>query len=519
MNRRVLLLACALCSPLTAQNAAMDQGVELIREGHFDQALPRLEEAHRLSPRNPTIENLLGIAETKLGHIDAADNHYRAAIALDPSQAAPHRNLGFNLLTAKKFDAAAPELRAASRLDPKDPFAHYYLLCLALTTGREADAVAQAPQARPLVENDPETAAELVEAEIRMAHNDDAAALVSRLEQSGQLSPEREYSIATLFAQHSSYPQAVSCFRRIALANPVWQNRFNLALALLYDNQPAEAASILAALHTELPGNADILTFLGSADEMLEKLPEALEAYRAAAANDPSNPDRMLDYTRVLMDTDRYDEAIQVVESGLGTAAQTAPFELRLGALEMIKGNYDSARDAFRAALKTDPELDVAYVGLAETYSRQANDRDAIQILESDRQARPDHYLLEYYFGMLASRLGREKDALAALNNAARLEPGSADPQFELGKLYVSQEDWPEARQAFERVIAIRPQFAPAHYQLSRVCTRLGISAEAAHEAQLAHTLVDAQRDQAFRNQRARGGSFRLEAPDTTLKR
>ena len=122
MNRRVLLLACALCSPLTAQNAAMDQGVELIREGHFDQALPRLEEAHRLSPRNPTIENLLGIAETKLGHIDAADNHYRAAIALDPSQAAPHRNLGFNLLTAKKFDAAAPELRAASRLDPKDPF-------------------------------------------------------------------------------------------------------------------------------------------------------------------------------------------------------------------------------------------------------------------------------------------------------------------------------------------------------------------------------------------------------------
>jgi tetratricopeptide (TPR) repeat protein len=185
----------------------------------------------------------------------------------------------------------------------------------------------------------------------------------------------------------------------------------------------------------------------------------------------------------------------------------------------MIKGNYDSARDAFRAALKTDPELDVAYVGLAETYSRQANDRDAIQILESARQARPDHYLLEYYFGMLASRLGREKDALAALNNAARLEPGEADPQFELGKLYVSQEDWPEARQAFERVIAIRPQFAPAHYQLSRVCTRLGISAEAAHEAQLAHTLVDAQRDQAFRNQRARGGSFRLEAPDTTLKR
>ena len=270
MNRRTLLLLCVLGAPLLAQDAALNQGVELIREGHFEQALPKLEEAHRLAPRNPTIENLLGIIETKLGHVDVANGHYRAAIALDPSQPAPHRNLGFNLLTAKNFSAAAPELREASRLDPKEPFAHYYLLCLALATGRDADAMEQAPPAGRLIDNDAEIAAQLAEAEIRTGQVDAAMALIARFEESGQLLPQREYRIAVLLAQRSFYSQAVNCFRRIASANPAWQNRFNLALALLYDKKADEAATILTALHAETPNNSDILTFLGSADEMLE---------------------------------------------------------------------------------------------------------------------------------------------------------------------------------------------------------------------------------------------------------
>jgi tetratricopeptide (TPR) repeat protein len=489
----------------------LNQGVELIREGHFEQALPKLEEAHKLAPRNSTIENLLGITETKLGHIDSANGHYRAAIALDPSQPAPHRNLGFNLLTAKNFAGAAPELREASRLDPKDPFAHYYLLCLALATGRDADALEQAPQAGQLIDNDAEIAAQLAEAEIRTGQADEAMALITRLEESGQLPPQREYIIAALLAQHSFYAQAVSCFRRIASANLAWQNRFNLALALLYDNKADEAATILTALHAELPGNADVLTFLGSADEMLEKIPEALESYRAAAAADPTNPDRMLDYTRLLMDSDHYDEAIQVIQSGMGNSSSAVPLQVRLGAIEMIKGDYSAARTAFRAALAADPDLDVAYIGLAQTYAREANDAEALRVLESARAGHPGHYLLEYYFGMMASRLGRDQQAEAALDRATQLQPESPEPYFELGKLYESKEDWPHARDAFLRVVELNPQFAPAHYQLSRVYARLGSSSQALQQAQLTRSLVNDQRVEALRKQRERDGRFKSE--------
>lgn len=513
MKHRLLLIWLAFSTALAAQSTALDQGVEFIRDGHFEEAFPKLEEAHRLAPRNPMIENLLGITETKLGHIDEGNRHYRAAIALDGKQAAPHRNLGVNLLSTKEYATAASELHEAARIDPKDPFAHFYLVLLALATGRDTDAIAQAPLAGRLIENDPATSADLAEAEIRSGRMDDASAIVIRLEQSGGISPQREYRIATEFAQHSSYSAAVGCFRHIASVDPGWENRFNLALALLYDKQSAEAVSLLTALHSELPANADILTFLGSAYETLEKIPKALDAYRAAAAADPSNPDRMLDYTRLLMDSDHYDEAIQVIQSGLAATDSRVPLQVRLGAIEMIKGNYPAARDAFHAALTADPDLDAAYVGLAQTYAREANDDEALRILASARADHPGHYLLEYYFGMLAGRLGREQEAEEALNRATQLQPTSADPYFELGKLYEAKQDWTSARKALERVIELNPQFAAAHYQLSRVYTHLGLTSQASEQATLTRTLVNQQRTEALRVQRERDGSFKSGEP------
>ena len=513
----IAVLLFASLSSLSAQNAALDDGVRLIREGHFDQALARLEEAHRLAPRDATIENLLGITETQLNHPDPAAIHYRSAIRLDPSQAAPHRNLGFILLNAKQYGPAELELREASRLSPDDPFAHYYLFLFALATAHDGEALEQASHAPKLIENDPDAGVGLIEAEIRLGRVDEASRRIKSMEAANQLTPVREYAIAVLLSRHAFYGQAVGCFQRIASLDPSWESRYNLALALLYDGQFDEASRLLSTLHDERPSNADALMFLGSAFEMQEKMPEALEAYRASAVADPSNPDRTLDYTRLLMDMDRYDEAIQFIQSGITETASTSPVKLRLGAVEMIKGDYAAARDAFNAALADNAELDAAYVGLAQTYARQSNDNEAIAILEAARAKRPGRYLLEYYFGLLASRLGREEEAIVALERAAQLEPKSPDPSFELGKLYESKQDWPDARKAFEHVVGLNPPFAPAHYQLSRVYARLGLHAESQREAQQTKNLVNTQREEVFRKQRERAGSFQPQIAATPI--
>src|ERR1035438_3242499 len=63
------LVSTSLSLPLCAQPTALDEGVSLMREGHFNQALVKLKQAHSIAPHNATIENLLGITETQLGQI------------------------------------------------------------------------------------------------------------------------------------------------------------------------------------------------------------------------------------------------------------------------------------------------------------------------------------------------------------------------------------------------------------------------------------------------------------------
>jgi tetratricopeptide (TPR) repeat protein len=183
----------------------------------------------------------------------------------------------------------------------------------------------------------------------------------------------------------------------------------------------------------------------------------------------------------------------------------------------MLKSNYAAAREAFKAALASDPQLDAAYVGLAQTYAREANDAEAIRILEEARTKLPGHYALEYYFGMLASRLGREQEAIAALESAARLEPKSLDPSYELGKIYLARQDWALARQALEHVVELNSQFQPAHYQLSHVYAHLGLNEKAAQEVEQTRVLVNAQREEALRKQHERAASFQPESPHAPI--
>jgi tetratricopeptide (TPR) repeat protein len=152
---------------------------------------------------------------------------------------------------------------------------------------------------------------------------------------------------------------------------------------------------------------------------------------------------------------------------------------------------------------------------LAQTYARQANDTEAIHILEAARDKLPGRYLLEYYFGLLAGRLGHVQEAILAFEKAAQLEPNNPDSFYELGKLYGAEQNWPQARLALEHVVELNPESSPAHYQLSRVYAHLGLNSRAGQEARQTHALVDSQRDQALRKQRERAASFQPVTPAT----
>jgi tetratricopeptide (TPR) repeat protein len=284
--------------------------------------------------------------------------------------------------------------------------------------------------------------------------------------------------------------------------------KYDLAVAYLNAGHPDKALQLLQPLAAEQPENASVLSSLGSAYEATDQLPQALEAYKSAVRDDPQNPDRYLDYTRLLMDLDRNDEAMNVVEQAIPTAQDAYALDIRLGVLCIKQGRFDEARTALNQAIQLHPEIVVGYVALAQSYMQQGSNDKALEPLLKARGTLPSDAALEYYVGLVSLCLGHYTDAEAALKNSARLRPEVVESHYQLGKLYFETNRLHDAQSEFERVIALAPGNSNAHYQLSKIYARLGDTQKAAEMATETKRLMQTQRKNALRLQKDRLSEF-----------
>ena len=94
----------------------LDLGVLLRKQGHAAEALPYLETAGSLGPRNPTVHQELALAFEQLRRYDEAIAQLRQAIALAPNVESLHFLLGRVCRLAGQKDDAAKEFAEAARL-------------------------------------------------------------------------------------------------------------------------------------------------------------------------------------------------------------------------------------------------------------------------------------------------------------------------------------------------------------------------------------------------------------------
>jgi tetratricopeptide (TPR) repeat protein len=504
--RAILLAPIVLSLMALGQADSLQRGLELFRQEKYEAALQQFEEARRLQPGNASIDNFIGITETKLGRMDEANKDYETAIRIDPKLAGPHTNLGFNYLSKKQYEPAEKQLRTALALDGADPFTHYYLAVLYLTTARGKDALPHIEPAITLLENDPAAAVLAIKACLASDAPAEALKLIDLLEQHSRFSAEQEYEVAKSLDERQMYVESAARYRRIAEMQPSGQNQYNLALALVKAKQTKQALPLLASLTAEHANDANLLSDIASAYESAGENSLALDTWQKAIAADPANPDRYLDCTRLLIDLDRYKEATEIVQRGIPLVPDDYPLTIRLGAIEMMTGNYTQARESYRKAIAEHPALALGYVAVAQSYMKEGNDEEALKVLTDARVVVPRDFALEYVFGLVSFQLGQQKQAMDALKSAEELQPAVVEPHYQLGLLYMKLQQWKEAQVEFEQVLKLDPGNAPTYYQLSRTYQRLGESDKARQMAKQASLLTKTQREDAIKTQQLRFG-------------
>ncbi|MDE2210870.1 MAG: tetratricopeptide repeat protein, partial [Betaproteobacteria bacterium] len=114
-------------------------GVVLYQRGRPAEALPLLERAAALVPREPEFHNNLGLALAALDRNDDAVAAYRRSLAQKPDHATAWNNLGLALQAMNRLPEAIEAYRRALAYAPAFAHAHWNLALALLAHGDEAE--------------------------------------------------------------------------------------------------------------------------------------------------------------------------------------------------------------------------------------------------------------------------------------------------------------------------------------------------------------------------------------------
>lgn len=97
-----------------------DEGVGLLDDGKFHEALTSFRLALKESPGDAVVLQQIAICYTRIGMVDEAAKTYRHVLLKDPSSAGAHYGLAFILLRSDQPQESIPHLEAFLSLAPDD---------------------------------------------------------------------------------------------------------------------------------------------------------------------------------------------------------------------------------------------------------------------------------------------------------------------------------------------------------------------------------------------------------------
>ena len=262
--------------------------------------------------------------------------------------------------------------------------------------------------------------------------------------------------------------------------------KFELVLALLFP------AIVCPGASAQAPTPADAMAL-----ERQGELPEAARAWRAVIQRDPTDAAAFASLGIVLSRQEKYPEAASAYRTALKLNPKLPGVELNLGLAEFKQGHFSAAAPALHSALAADPSnsqartlLGLSYYGnrkfdLAVAISRTGCQGRSRQCrTESGRWRKaacgPENFLArKRSFAESRNRirtLPRPTFLLVKLSTVwERLQrplPSSKPPQkyllsepnvhFGLGYLHWKSQQYDDARQEFERELALDPNHAQA---------------------------------------------------------
>jgi tetratricopeptide (TPR) repeat protein len=480
---------------LEAQQAsdgdAFQRGLQALKENRLKDALTEFTSAEREHPENARIRNFRGILLVQTGRNAEAAAEYQEAIRLDPQLEDAYRNLGFLRWTERQLDPAREALRNAVELSADDSFAHYYLGRVELDAQQYAQAFHELEISRQPLPAEPNFLLQAATGYVALGREQDARKALEQLQKLPLSDTQSVGTASLLFSIHenSSALKIVRALNQNRGAVQASWAQFDLALAFLLSGSYAEAADSAHAyantVHSAVAESLELgqaWSLIGIAKAHLKHGEESVEALRKAATFAPRE-EHWLNLTRELMELSRFPEAVTETQNGLAANPKSYALRLRLGAAYLAAGRYAESESVFHELVTAGDPLPLGYVGLAQVLLRTGRAAEAATELADAEKKLGPAFLLSYFRGLALARAAKREEALAAFQQAVRLDPKNAEAHANLGKTQLTLGHWNESIPELREALRLDPGNTQAKRLLSQAYRRAGDAQNAAKYA------------------------------------
>jgi tetratricopeptide (TPR) repeat protein len=389
---------------------------------------------NRLAPQYPrdfAVQEALGLADAESGDPTGGLPHLKAAIAVRPRDAGANANLGAAYLALHRIPEAVEALRRAAALD-------------------SSNAQTETTLGRALYLNkEPALAAEALGRASRLAPEDADV-------------------------------------------------RYDWAVALDASHQSVAAIAVLDGIAAS-KRTAAVEALWGDVAEHAGRFEQAAQHMQAAAQMDPSEPN-LYALTVELLRHWTWRPAGQVADFGLSKYPESERLRFAKGVSLYGDAQFVRAADVFAVLVLQSPD-NATYGDLLgrSCAALGGTESPGCAGLTDLAKGHPENPRLAVF---AAISILHKPDSAANLGTAEALlrqslarDPKFAETWYQLGVLQQQREQWEDSAVSLRRATALRPEYAEAHYRLSRAYAHTGNREQANEEMALQKQYAQQEKD------------------------
>jgi tetratricopeptide (TPR) repeat protein len=458
----------------------------------------KLEKLQSAGPDSAVYDAAFAWIDMRLQKTNEAEAEVQKALKLDPKLASAYLAKAALAADGKDLQATAEFLKTAADLSPLRSSARIKYADFRFRAGSVAEAeqilgdlTHQAPDYIPawtdlmnmfFVERNYDKCADVIakvlardpvnfealmqSGNLSMAKRDgtNAIAVYRRMEsvKMYEASPSVKYHLALAYLMNGDRADAVATLTEALTVD----HNYSPATLLLAEldvrsGSAAAAVNLLLPLVKKESQEAKAHLLLATAYLALNQQDNALGVYRQMATVFPKNPEVPRLMGVVYEQQGDTAKAHEAYEQSLALAPDYMPTLERISALDMAAKRYDIAEKRLAAVIDRNPKLGQPWLLQGKVYwaSGQTNQAESAmsKAIEQDPNL-PGAYLS---LARLYLSAHQEQQALARLN-ALVTKTNDTTAMLQIGEINQQANRLDEARDAYEKLIAIQPDFAPA---------------------------------------------------------